>query len=420
MSVKQSFIKLFVIFVYLVLAVSGSSLVFGQTETPTPTIAPSATPAPTSAPDNSQQKDELRKRIEELQGKITELQGQAKTLSSQIKIVDNQVRLTELRITDTKEKIKNLQGDIEITKKKISGLEVNIDKTTKALMGRIVGVYRVGSVDPWQMLLSSNSLDNFFTRLRYLKIVQMFDKKNVFAAEQAKVNYENQQSILVDKQNEEKALSSQLNEYNEQLNSDKAKKKLLLEETKGSESNYQRLLAQARAEYSAIQGIVAGNGAETEVGPVTEGERIASIIGGASCNSSGGHLHFIVRKNGSTENPFNYLSSAENENCSGSSCGSGDGDAFNPSGGWSWPINPKITMSQGYGQTWAVRNTWVGQVYSFHNGLDINGSSYTVKAVKSGILYRGSYAGGGGCRLPYVRVKHNDDGIDTLYLHVDY
>lgn len=391
-----------------------TKFVFAQTETPTPT------PTPTPAASDSQKKDDLQKQISELEGKISGLKSQANSLSSQIKIIDSQVALTELKIANAQEEIKNLKADIEIAKNKISSSEGDLEKTSKAFIGRAEAVYKQGSIDPWQVILTSNTLDNFFTRLKYLKIVQLFDKKQIYAAEQAKVNYSNQQEILEDKKREEEALNKKLQAYNDELSRDKDSKKKLLAETQGSEANYQRLLAQARAEYAAIQGIVAGNGAEIEAGRVNEGERIASVISGASCNSSGGHLHFIVRKNGTTESPFSYLRSVDSENCSGSSCGSSDGDAFNPSGGWGWPLNPKIIMNQGYGQTWAVRNTWVGRIYNFHNGIDITGSSLTVNAVKSGILYRGSYAGGGGCRLPYVRLKHDEDGIDTFYLHVSY
>jgi murein DD-endopeptidase MepM/ murein hydrolase activator NlpD len=73
-------------------------------------------------------------------------------------------------------------------------------------------------------------------------------------------------------------------------------------------------------------------------------------------------------------------------------------------------------MYQGYGNTWAVKNTWVGRIYNFHNGIDIIGSSTEVKAVADGTLYRGSYSVG--CPLLYVKLAHKDSNITTLYLHV--
>ena len=176
------------------------------------------------------------------------------------------------------------------------------------------------------------------------------------------------------------------------------------------------MLEQARAEYTAIQGIIAGAGTETKLREVKKGDAIASVISGASCNSSGGHLHFIIQDNGAVVNPFAYLKSVDYSNCSGSSCGSSDGDSFSPSGSWDWPLNPPIELEQGYGSTWGVRNTWVGRIYSFHNGIDINGSSNTVSSVADGELYKGSYAVG--CALSYVKVVHKESNIVTFYLHV--
>ena len=389
--------SLFVFFIVIVLAIAINHTIWAEDPTPTPT------------PTSSSNVDEIQKKIKDLEAKVGDLQSQEKTLSSQIKIIDSQIALSELKIADAEEKIKSLRADIEITNQKISGLSTDIDKTSKAFVNRSVGVYRVGRIDSWQALLSSGNIDNFFTRLKYLKIVQLYDKKNIFLTEQAKVNYSNMQSILLDKKKQEEALNEKLQTLNNELGKDKDTKKSLLADTQGSEAKYQKLLSEARAEYEAIQGIVAGNGKEVDEGPVNQGDTIASVIPSASCNSNGAHLHFTVSRNGVTQNPFGYLKPIDAVNDSS--------DPFNPSGSWDWPLSPQIHLNQGYGVTWFV-NTY--HAYPMHNGIDIIGSSYSVKAVKSGNLFQGAYSGNGGCSLRYVRVHHADDGLDTFYLHVNY
>lgn len=210
-----------------------------------------------------------------LQKKLTELQGQDETLSSQIAIADNQIYLTEAKIEKTADDIKALEKDIDITKEKISSSEGTLEQTSVAFMGRAKAVYRVGSFSPWEVLLTSDTLDNFFTRLKYLKIVQLFDKRNIYAAEQAKVNYANQQNILVDKKQQQEALSEKLQAYTNQLNKDKNAKKKLLAETQGNETTYQRLLAAAKAQLAGFSNFVAAQGG-------------ASLLSGqTSCDSWG-------------------------------------------------------------------------------------------------------------------------------------
>lgn len=363
-----------------------------------------------SAETQQEKLERLKDEITEYESEIQRLQGEADTLSNQIAQYDAQIYLTSLKISQTQEKISLLGG-------RIDQLEGSLQSLTHAFNNRVVRTYKMARLNqPYLMLLTSQDLSGAVSSFHYIKKIQESDRDLLLRLEQA-------QDVYVAEKTDQEQLQVELEEQQRVLGSQKAAKSQLLEETKNDERRYQQLLSTARAEFESIQAIIAGRGDETEVGPVSAGERIASVIQGASCNSSGSHLHFIVRgSDGNAQNPFSFLNgNVSYENCSGSSCGSGDGDPFNPSGSWEWPIGSPIKYTQGYGSTWATRNTWVGRIYSFHNGIDINNSSSpNVKAVASGILYQGSYGGSSGCRLRYVRVDHDDSDIDTLYLHINY
>lgn len=408
MGLVMKKIGIIIVFLLVILFSASFGINSVYSETPTPSPSPSSSPSPT--PGNSQATQDLLNKINDLTNKINDLKGQEKTLSSQITVMDNQVKLTEYRIEATQEQVTSLILDIDTATKKVSGLQEALNNLVGVLANRIVATYEVGTIQPFQILLTSNNAADFFKRLNYLKIAQAHDKKLVYDTEQAKVDYANQKIIFEDKKKKIEVLKKQLEDYTAQLNQEKETKKQLLTATQGSESNYQTLLAQARAEYEQIQGIVAGKGTEGEIGQVNKGDIIASIIQGASCNSSGAHLHFTVSSGGNAQNPFSYLKSVDYTNDS-------NGDDFNPSGSGDWPVDPPIELHQGYGNTWYVR---AYGFYPFHNGIDITGSSSVVKAVKSGTLFQGSYTGNGGCRLRYVRVHQPDDGLDTFYLHINY
>jgi peptidoglycan hydrolase CwlO-like protein len=353
--------------------------------------------------------ERLSNEIQEYEAEISRLKSQADTLSNQIAQFDAQIRLTTLRISQTEEKILLLGG-------RIDQLETSLQTLTRAFTSRAVRTYKMARLnEPYAFIISSPDLDAAVSSFHYLQKIQESDRDLLVRLEKAQSTYEEEKT-------DQEELQLELEEQKSVLGAQKSAKAYLLEQTKNDEKKYQELLAQARAEYEAIQAIIAGRGDEEEVGKVSQGEKIATIIQGPSCNSSGSHLHFMVSKDGNTENPFNYLrGGVDFENCSGSSCGASDGDAFNPGGSWDWPINPKIKFTQGYGLTWAISNTWVGRIYSFHNGIDLNSdSSSAVKAVSSGTLYRGSYSGSGSCRLRYVRVDHDNSDLDTFYLHINY
>lgn len=256
-------IRLFVPIFGLIIFFSSLSNSYAQEATPTPGSSSSTSNISDCANNNISVAD----CPSYLQKKINELQAQDKTLSSQIAIADNQIYLTEARIAKTEEAIDALVSDIDIAKTKISSSEGTLEQTSFAFLGRAKAVYQVGSINPWEILLTADSLDNFFTRLKYLRIVQLFDKRNIYAAEQAKVNYANQQDILEDKKATQEELSEQLQAYTDQLNEEKAAKQKLLNETKGSEAEYQRLLSAAKAQLAGFSNFVTAQGGASILPP---------------------------------------------------------------------------------------------------------------------------------------------------------
>lgn len=354
---------------------------------------------------------ELEKKIQEYSQKIQELQATAGTLANQIQQFDTQIALTQLKINQTEEQIVLLGGRIDQLQSSMSELE-------EAYNNRIVQTYKMSRAnDSALIIFSSSDVNKAVSSYYYLHKIQEADKDLLEKLQKAHTLYSDKKDDLED-------LEKVLGVQKEQLDSQKSAKSHLLTVTKSDEKNYQKLLAETKAEYEAIQAIIAGRGEETEAGHVSKGQKIATIIQGSSCNSNGTHLHFMVVEKATAQNPFSHLRGGVNfENCSGPSGPNGEclpgGDTFNPSGGWDWPINEQIRFTQGYGYTWAISNRLVW--YSSHNGIDINSnSSSEVKAVQDGTLYQGSYVGNAGCRLRYVRVDHDNSDLETYYLHINY
>ncbi|HNQ16765.1 MAG TPA: hypothetical protein PKH60_01540 [Candidatus Woesebacteria bacterium] len=355
-----------------------------------------------------------------LESKISDIQSQKATLNSTISIISSKITLQELTISQTLSEITKLENDIELLSERISTLNFSLDQLTAMLLKRVRERYKSSVTSPITLIANSQSFSELITSSRYISQASL---QTAVVMRQAEL-----QKQLFDLQKEKKETAQLLLEQKRklleqqkrELASQKAGQQKILQDTKNSESVYQKQLAAVSAEFQAIQAIISGNGSEAKVGDVKAGDTIAFVISGASCNSSGTHLHFTVTENDSVKNPFSYLTSIDHTNCSGSSCGSADGDAFNPSGNLNWPLSGPIRLLQGYASTWGVQHTWVSRIYTFHNGIDITGSSSTVKAVADGTLYRGSFSGSAGCALRYVKLEHANSSIVSWYLHIYY
>lgn len=344
-----------------------------------------------------------------LENKVNDLKGQTKTLSSQISIMDSQIRLTEARIEANKREILNLTLDIDTATKKISTLQDSLNKITGVLLKRIVATYEAGRVHPLEMLLSSRDASNLLARLNYLRIAQAHDKKLIYDVQQAKNDYANQKEIFEAKKKKIESLKLQLEAYSRSLEEQKVAKQQLLIATQADEARYQELLAQARAE----RAVVFGGGVDSYLRDVNQGDAIGYIASRSTSPgcSSGAHLHFEVQKEGVVQNPNNYLKSASYYYSS--DYDQGYYGSVNPSGDLPWPLNEPIEITQGYGSHGFAQNFYAGGV---HTGIDMDSSSSTVKAVKSGKLYGGSYNCSNG-KLYYGKVIH-DSGLVTWYLHM--
>lgn len=359
----------------------------------------------------AQNTTELENKVKEYEAEINRLEKEKDTLSNQIKIIDSQINLNTTKINQTENEIKTLEEEIQRLAVQIGELDINLNQLTTIFIQQINQNYRLLKQGPPIAFILFNDFNSFLQQKKYVTTLQKNSQETILKMEITRTNYDQQKTQKEQKQQELEALQKKLADQKRNLDNQKISKKNLLEITKNSEANYQKLLSQVRAELAAIEGILAGRGDETKVGVVEAGAKIASVIQGSSCNSSGTHLHFMVEKDNASQNPFNYLKSIDYFNDSG-------GDPFNPTGSWNWPLNPKIDFNQGYGQTWAVRNTWVKRIYTFHNGIDISGSDTTVFATHRGILYRGSFKGA--CTLKYVRVQEENSNLSTYYLHVNY
>lgn len=348
------------------------------------------------------------------EGKIAETKEAQITLKNTINIINGKISLQTLQIEQTIAEIDQLNNEITELSQRIHGLSLSLDRLSSILVERIQASYKQKQSVSLLAIFTQNSFSDFITKLKYLKLAQ---NQTVYAMQQAetqRLEYDEQKAIKENKQTELEKKESQLKQQQASLNQQKADQQFLLTQTKNSESRYQAELAKTLAEIQAIQSIIAGQGDETKVREVEEGEKIASIISGVSACSTGTHLHFEVVKDQSHTNPASFLKSTD------ITWYNSPDSSFSFTGDWNWPINNPAIVTQGYGMTSFARTGFYGG--GPHTGIDIlskTRSDLTIKAVKKGDLYRGSIPCGGGL-LRYVKVDHKDSEYSTYYLHVNY
>jgi peptidoglycan hydrolase CwlO-like protein len=192
-------------------------------------------------------KEHTEEKIKCLADKVGQLSSQANTLKNQIAQFDYQIKLTTLKISQTEAQINLLGG-------RIDQLEVSLQDLTKAFSSRAVETYKLSRFENnFFFIFSANDVNDASNRFHYLQKIQEEDRSLLTRLQEAQTVYQGQ------KQDQE-TLQNQLKEQQAAVNAQKKAKNNLLLATKNDEAKYQSLLSQAKAQLSAFNRFVEGQG----------------------------------------------------------------------------------------------------------------------------------------------------------------
>ncbi len=198
-----------------------------------------------------------------LKGVIAETQSKANTLKNTISVLNGQVQIQQLQINQTLAEIQQLEKEITELGTRIDGLEISLDRMTNLLVERVNANYRHGNDDPILLMLASNSLSDFMSQLKYLKIAQKHVSEVMAKAENQRLTYDQQKSLKEEKQAEIEQKRITLQQQQNQLASQKQEQQQLLNVTQNDEAKYQKLLSQAQAEVASLKNYAQSKGGGT-------------------------------------------------------------------------------------------------------------------------------------------------------------
>lgn len=188
---------------------------------------------------------------------------QITTLNSELEKFDASIAITTAQIYKTVGEIQKLEKEISTLSTKIGHLDISLDQLSQILVRRIAETYKKGKIDVLALLLSSNNFSEFVGRYKYLRVIQLHDRKLMIQMETVRTNYSDQRMVKEEKQEELEAAKRKLDSQKVVLAQQKAAKNNLLAITKNDERKYQQLLAQAIAQQKALLKFVSGQGGAT-------------------------------------------------------------------------------------------------------------------------------------------------------------
>jgi len=206
--------------------------------------------------DKKELEDQLTKLESDIQGyerSILIIQGEKKSLANEIKILDNTMAKINLQIKAVDLEIKRLGLRISDVNISIKDSEERIDSQRLLLTDSLKAVYESGQLSLLEILISRNSLSDFFSELNAQTSIQNQLQKELVLIRDLKENLEVQRVNWIDRREDQQSLLEIQESQKRELNSRKAEKDKLMSATKGKETAYQNLLKESKKTAAEIR-----------------------------------------------------------------------------------------------------------------------------------------------------------------------
>lgn len=248
------FVFLFLLFFFF----SVTSVLFAQENT-TSTTSPNV--STTTAPQELREKiKERNKEVEKIEQEIDEYLEELEAVQTRARTLKNAVR--ELELQESK-----LNADIRLTEQQINSTSLTIDRLTneirekdkrierdtEALGQAIRKLHKLESRSLVEIVLSQGTFSSFWSNIANISRFQESVRENMRIIRNLKREAEKRQARLKEERQRLVGLKQRLLDQGRIVEENKKAQNRLLTQTKNTESNYQKLLEERRAQKEALE-----------------------------------------------------------------------------------------------------------------------------------------------------------------------
>lgn len=195
--------------------------------------------------------EEIQKKQETYARALKQKQAEKASLANQLAILDNRIAKAELDLESAQIEIDRTNLEIQKTNLEIVDNEKGIAKEKEHIVTVLRLLYRQDQVSSLEILLLNDSFSEFLNQVRYLEDMNSELSDSLDALKKYKEQLDENKAALLNKSQELDKEKKDLEGKKDVLESEKENKGYVLEQTRSSEKEYQKLLVQAKQEQAA-------------------------------------------------------------------------------------------------------------------------------------------------------------------------
>ncbi len=348
------------------------------------------------------QKDKKMEYLDTLEAQIETVESKVSSLQTQIETIDSQVKKLNTELKQLNNEITEINGNISQAEKDIVTMQNNITSTSDQLAAKLRSSYMRGNESALKILMGSDSLASFLTRLEMMKRTSERDK-NLILGFRDKVTKLNKTKEKLEKDKVD--VSSKITEANE-------KKALSLEkkaELEKKQKAHDATMTDLESKYAEAEGIISGLDKSS-----AEYKKYISNLQLEKAEADA-EIDRILSEYYATQTtlPVNNNEPTTSKSSSETTTKPA-GPSYTAKGDWLWPLgNASCYISSPFG----YRSASISG-NSFHGGTDISGGGISGKPIYASragkVITAVTSNRGYGI---YVLIDHGD-GYSTLYAHM--
>ncbi len=184
----------------------------------------------------------LEQQIQQTQAVLGDLNSQKKTLGNEVAIFDNQIYQAQLQIDLTQQEITSTNLQIEETNQQITKAVEDL-KDQKVIMGEYLRtMYVEGQVSTIELIAKSKNFSEFIDRSEYLGTMQQSVQETANRIFLMKTELDSKKKVLEENKTRAQQLIAEQINSRQIIDNQKYAKSILLQQTEGDESKYQKVL----------------------------------------------------------------------------------------------------------------------------------------------------------------------------------